>query len=71
MEKKKNGEEMSKDQDKITKEDSKPKKRAYEKPEIESEDLLTFGALCNGVASGGRKASTGAPNFCNAKKLTS
>ena len=47
------------------------KKRPYEKPEIESEDLLTFGALCNGSASGGRKASTGGPDFCNAKKLTS
>lgn len=47
------------------------KKKPYEKPEIESEELLTFGALCNGATSGGRKASTGGPNFCNAKKLTS
>lgn len=47
------------------------KKKPYEKPEVESEDLLTFGALCNGTAAGGRKASTGAPNFCNSKKLTS
>ena len=47
------------------------KKRPYERPEIETEELLTFGALCNGTASGGRKAATGAPTFCNAKKLTS
>lgn len=61
----------------MSKEDSQEKKipttkkRPYVKPEIESEDLLTFGALCNGSAAGGRKASTGAPNFCNSKKLTS
>ncbi len=57
--------------DEKNKEDILIKKKAYEKPEIESEELLTFGALCNGAASGGRKASTGGPNFCNAKKLTS
>ncbi|MBK25440.1 MAG: hypothetical protein CME70_15705 [Halobacteriovorax sp.] len=61
---------MSKDKEEDLK---KPtvKKRPYEKPEVESEELLTFGALCNGSASGGRKASTGGPNFCNSKKLTS
>ena len=48
-----------------------PKKRPYVKPEIETEELLTFGALCNGTSGGGRKAATGAPNFCNSKKLTS
>lgn len=58
-------------QDKIEKKKPATKKRVYEKPEIETEDLLTFGALCNGAATGGRKASTGAPNFCNSKKLTS
>lgn len=53
------------------KDDVSVKKKPYEKPEIESEELLTFGALCNGAAGGGRKASTGGPSFCNAKKLTS
>ena len=59
------------DTDDKKKEDIPVKKKAYEKPMIESEELLTFGALCNGAAGGGRKASTGGPSFCNAKKLTS
>lgn len=59
-------------EEKKQEEHKKPlKKRPYVKPEIESEDLLTYGALCNGSTNGGRKASTGAPNFCNSKKLTS
>jgi hypothetical protein len=28
-------------------------------------------AICNGVAGGGRKASTGSPNFCSSSKLKS
>ncbi|WP_127714115.1 hypothetical protein [Halobacteriovorax sp. HLS] len=51
------------------KEDGKKKK--YLKPEIISEDLNVFGASCNGSLSGGRKSSTGTPNFCNANKLNS
>jgi hypothetical protein len=46
-------------------------KKKYEKPQIKSESLMTFGALCNGSLSGGRKQSTGAPNFCNSGKLLS
>lgn len=48
-----------------------PAKKPYTKPEIHSESLMAFGALCNGTVTGGRKASTGAPNFCNATKLLS
>lgn len=47
------------------------KKKKYEKPSKKSENLMTFGALCNGSVSGGRKQSTGAPNFCNSGKLLS
>ncbi len=46
-------------------------KRAYTKPQIQTEELITFGAACNGMAVGGRKASTGAPNFCQANRLLS
>jgi hypothetical protein len=46
-------------------------RRPYTAPEIRSEPLIAFGALCNGTSIGGRKASTGAPNFCNAAKLKS
>lgn len=48
-----------------------PEKKKYESPAIESESLMAFGALCNGSTSGGRKASTGAPNFCSTSKLLS
>ncbi|MEQ1878571.1 MAG: hypothetical protein ABL958_18155 [Bdellovibrionia bacterium] len=48
-----------------------PEKKQYEPPKVESESLMAFGALCNGSTSGGRKASTGGPNFCNASKLLS
>lgn len=47
------------------------KKRPYSKPEIQSESLMAFGALCNGTAGSGRKATTGAPNFCSSTKLLS
>lgn len=61
--------ETKKEQTKDKLEDCKKKK--YVKPEIISEDLNVFGASCNGSLSGGRKSSTGAPNFCNANKLNS
>jgi hypothetical protein len=47
------------------------KKKSYIKPQINTEELIGFGALCNGSASGGRKASSGAPNFCKAGRLLS
>lgn len=47
------------------------KKKKYIKPEIVSEDLNVFGAACNGSTNGNRKASTTAPNFCNASRLNS
>lgn len=47
------------------------KKKKYSKPEVKSEEILSFGAKCNGTGNGGRKASAGAPNFCNASKLLS
>ena len=61
------------------KEDSKQKlendvkndKKKYIKPAIISEDLMTFGALCNGTQIGGRKDSPGPPNFCNASRINS
>lgn len=46
-------------------------KKKYKKPTIKSEKMMAFGALCNGMASGGRKTSAGAPDFCNAAKLLS
>ncbi len=48
-----------------------PGKLSYQKPEIKTEPLTTVAALCNGTVSGGRKATTGAPNFCQAAKLKS
>jgi hypothetical protein len=48
----------------------KPKQK-YEKPRIKSESLTVVAALCNGTATGGRKASTGAPSFCNSARIKS
>ncbi len=47
-------------------------KSTYVAPEITSEELVAFGAICNGTSkTGGRKASTGAPSFCQTGKLMS
>lgn len=46
-------------------------KKSYKKPSIKSEKLLSYGALCNGKAKGGRKSSAGAPDFCSASRLLS
>lgn len=46
-------------------------KKTYKKPNIRSEKMMAFGALCNGMGGGGRKASSGAPDFCQASKLLS
>ncbi|MBT3583362.1 MAG: hypothetical protein HN509_00535 [Halobacteriovoraceae bacterium] len=54
-----------------SKKDETTKKKVYQKPTIETESLMVFGAVCNGNAKGGRKASTGAPQFCNGNKLNS
>ena len=43
----------------------------YEKPEIVSEPILAFGAVCNGTPKGGRKQTTSAPDNCNSTKLWS
>jgi len=45
--------------------------KQYQKPSIESEDLLAFAASCNGTANGSRKANVGAPNFCRSNRLNS
>ena len=50
---------------------SKKAKKKYEKPTLRSESLMLFGAACNGMSGGGRKAATGAPDFCAASKLLS
>lgn len=47
------------------------KKRTYVKPRIQSEKLNSYGAICNGVPGGGKKAATAGPAFCNASKLSS
>lgn len=47
------------------------KKRIYIKPQVLSEKLNSYGAICNGTTVGGRKASTTGPAFCNASKLNS
>lgn len=48
----------------------RPKKK-YVKPEIRSEKLMTFGAICNGSPGGGRKSTAGSPDFCAASRLMS
>lgn len=50
---------------------SENKKKKYISPEIITEELLAFGAVCNGTSNGGRKDSTGAPQFCNATRIFS
>lgn len=46
-------------------------KKDYITPEIKTEELLAFGAICNGSGNGGRKDTTGAPRFCRANRLLS
>jgi len=53
------------------KNEKKTTKKSYQKPKIETEPLMSFGAVCNGTVNGGRKVSTGAPDFCNSKRLNS
>ena len=57
----------------ILSETNKPKlkKKKYKKPTLKSEKVMAFGALCNGMAVGGRKTTAGAPDFCNSMKLLS
>jgi hypothetical protein len=68
---------MSEKQDKSNKQSGTEKQKApllpekYQKPLIESEDLLAFAASCNGTSNGGRKANVGAPNFCRSNRLNS
>ncbi|MFA6236654.1 MAG: hypothetical protein WC635_04930 [Bacteriovorax sp.] len=47
------------------------KKKTYTKPKIQSEKLNSYGAVCNGSTTGGRKATTAAPALCNASRLNS
>lgn len=49
------------------------KKKKYTPPTIESEELNTYGALCNGTSTGGRKvtASPVPAPFCNPSRLNS
>jgi len=47
-----------------------PKKK-YQKPTVQSEKMITFGALCSGMKVGGRKTTAGTPDFCAASKLLS
>jgi hypothetical protein len=49
-------------------ENIKSSKKRYVKPQITTEDLVTFGALCNGTSNAGRKATT---ISCNRRKLNS
>ena len=46
-------------------------KKQYIKPEIKTEELMAFGAICNGTSTGGRKQTIGAPQFCNSARLSS
>ncbi len=48
-----------------------PPRKPYEKPAVKTETLTAVAALCNGTLTGGRKSSTGAPNFCSAARLKS
>lgn len=47
------------------------KKKTYVKPKIQSDKLNSYGALCNGTTTAGRKASVTGPSFCNAGRLNS
>jgi hypothetical protein len=47
------------------------KKTPYKKPTITTEKMTVIAAVCNGTVGGGKKASTGAPNFCASNKLRS
>lgn len=51
--------------------DQKIEKLEYVTPETQSEELMAFAAVCNGAATGGRKASTDTPDFCRADRLNS
>ncbi len=50
---------------------AKKPKAKYKKPGITTESLTAVAAVCNGSTGAGRKASTGAPNFCSSSKLKS
>ncbi len=52
----------------IDKKENIDQKKEYIKPEIKSEDLVSFGALCNGTEIGGRKAAV---PVCNTRKINS
>lgn len=58
---------MKKDENKT----KNTKKRVYKKPQIQSEKLNSYGAICNGTTVGGRKASAVPPALCNASRLNS
>lgn len=61
----------NKGKDTSLKSDQKASKSPYQKPSLKTEELTAIAALCNGSASGGRKASTGSPDFCQSSKLKS
>lgn len=62
---------MDKTDSKLKSENESNKKRVYVKPQIKSEKLNSYGAVCNGTTVGGRKASSAGPAFCNAARLNS
>ncbi|MCB0413269.1 MAG: hypothetical protein KDD50_02985 [Bdellovibrionales bacterium] len=63
---------MSGDSNKKTEDKSRNSvKKAYKKPTLKSESLMAFGASCNGTTNGSRKATAGAPDFCDSRKLMS
>jgi hypothetical protein len=47
------------------------KKKKYIKPEVQTETLTIYGAVCDGTTVGSRKASVGGPSFCNSARLNS
>lgn len=55
----------------MTKAHATKTKRKYSKPSKKTESLTVVAAVCNGTSVGGKKASTGAPNFCSSTKLKS
>ena len=62
---------MKTEQKESNKSKSNNKKKTYVKPEIKSEALNSYGAVCNGTSNGGRKASAAGPSFCNSSRLNS
>lgn len=48
---------------------NKKDKKKYQAPKVKSENLMVYGALCNGMTGGGRKGTIS--SGCSSSKLRS